>query len=368
VRDIDLVVQGNAHRFASALAKDLGVPVRLHDRFGTATLDLADGSALDVAMARRETYERPGALPRVSPAKCLEEDLFRRDFTINAMALEIAPGRISRLHDPFGGRADLARKHLAILHPNSFRDDPTRAFRAVRYANRLGFSVEAKTRRAMREAVRQRLFDEVSGQRIRRELEKLFSEPNRAGALHWLARLGLSEAFHSSPAVGSGTLSRMRKAERAARGSEGKIGWLAYLLVWAADSTGWQAKTLADRLSLAGTDRRILISWPATLQRLGTLPQPLSPSAVAAIRLSSEERLAASAVLSGSAGRALLLAALRGKVTLAIGGRDLVRAGLAPGPQIGRALTRTLDARRDGMISREEELEFALRVAGKTKP
>ena len=174
--DVDVVVDGNAPAFARRLAQVLGVPARVHERFGTATVPFPGARQLDVAGARRETYAKPGALPRVEPAP-IEEDLGRRDFTINAMALELEPGR--RLLDPFGGKADLERRVVRMLHSDSPIDDPTRAFRAARYANRLDFRVDPGTRAWIAQASRSRAFDAVSGDRLCRELRLLFSEEDR---------------------------------------------------------------------------------------------------------------------------------------------------------------------------------------------
>jgi tRNA nucleotidyltransferase (CCA-adding enzyme) len=368
VRDVDLVVLGRAPQFVRELARQLGVTARMHERFSTATIELRGGGSIDVATARRESYDRPGALPRVEPSASIEDDLFRRDFTINAMAIEIAPGSVARLHDPFGGRRDLARRRLAVLHPLSFRDDPTRALRAARYANRLGFTLEASTRRALEEAIRQRCFDDVSGQRIRRELSLLLSEPNRPGALRQMTRLGLAQAIDPALAGQAQTLARIREAERIARSSSLDVGWLTYFLVWIGGATGEITWRLADRLAMAGTERRILVSWPNLLAKLRALGNRLTPSSLAALRLAPAQQQAALAVLSGATRRALGRAVSRQAVALAIGGHDLLQAGLEPGRQIGQALARTLAARRDGMISRREELDFALKIARKAKP
>ena len=190
VRDLDLVLEGDASQFAAALASRLAAKaVVVHARFGTATLELPDGVRLDVAATRRESYAYPGALPTVSLGASLEEDLARRDFTIHAIALELSSRRRS-LRDPFGGRADLARRRLRFLHPASPTDDPTRAFRAVRYANRLGFSLAPEARREVAAALAIGAFDAVSGDRLRRELELLLAEPRRAQAVNRILRSG----------------------------------------------------------------------------------------------------------------------------------------------------------------------------------
>jgi tRNA nucleotidyltransferase (CCA-adding enzyme) len=361
VRDLDLVVEGDAAAFARCLSRKLGGTVRSHGRFGTATVLLPQGERLDIAASRRERYERPGVLPLVEPAS-IAEDLARRDFTINAMAVVLAM-RPARLLDPFGGRRDLARGKIRMLHPRSPFDDPTRAFRAARYANRLRFSIDGATRRFIAGAIRGGAFGAVSGDRLRRELALLFTEPDRAGSVKLLERLGLLRVLHPSLPADRSALRRLRTAERLA--SRGEGGWLLYLLAWTAGLSRSVLVALADRLSVAGAERRLLLSWPEILR---SLERGLARDRRSALRrrmggLPREALLAAAASLPADRRRVLLALADAGPIALSIGGRDLVAAGVAPGPAIGRALARTLAARQDGSIPREGELAYALEVA-----
>jgi len=367
VRDVDLVIVGDLPRFARELSRDLGAHARLHERFDTATIPLSDGTSVDVARARTEVYDRPGALPRVAAADRIEDDLFRRDFTINAMAIEIAPRRSLRLVAPYGGRSDLARRRLDILHSNSFRDDPTRALRAARYASRLGFAIGLRTRRALRDAIRDRFFEWISGERLRREVELLLSEGGRAKAVRWIGHLGLGEAIDPALRVDSRVVARVRRAEQMAERLHIDVSWLAYLLAWTGPMTASAARALAHRLRLAGTERRIVLASPSRWKRLRA-SRRLTPSAVAELRLTPEERLAALLLLPQAARRRLSRSLEASPVQLSITGADLLRAGFAPGPEIGRALARTLAARRDGMIAREQELDFALGSREQTTP
>ncbi len=363
VFDLDLVLEGTSIAFARRLAAQLGVRARVHERFGTATLELPDGWRLDVAMSRREIYERPAALPRVEPAP-IEEDLARRDFTINAMALEIAPRRRFRLLDPHGGISDLRRRRIRMLHRRSPLDDPTRAFRAVRYANRLGFEIESRTCRWIREAVRQGVFDALSGDRLRREIRLLFSEERRAETVRWVGHLGLARTLHPGLHADAASLARLRRAERIARRHPGRTTWLVYLLAWAASLPAEEAERLSTRLSLEREPARSLRLWPQTLKRLRQTRLTLARAR--SLGLSSDEMVAAAALLPSGVGRKNLeLALSTPSPRLTIQGRDLVAAGLPPGPAIGRALAETLLALQHGMITRKEELDFALEAARK---
>lgn len=354
--DLDLVLEGDAAAFGRALRGKSSAALAVHERFGTATLRFADGARLDIATARSETYERPGALPEVHPAT-IREDLARRDFTINALALEIAPRLRARLLDPFGGRQDLKGRRVRLLHSRSPRDDPTRAFRAVRYANRLGFQIEKRTAAWIREAAREGSFHHVSGDRLRRELRLLFSEEGHPAMLARMGRLCLSRVLHRRLSCGKAAQGRVRRAEVFARHLA--AGWLSALLAWAADLDAGEAGELAARLSLVGEAGRVLRVWPDTLDHLRGISRAERSKDPLPREISVEERAAAAAVLP-PADRRRLLAREETPVALQIRGRDLVAAGVSPGPEIGRALARTLSARREGRISEEEELPFAL--------
>ena len=362
VRDLDFAVEGDAVSVARDVARELGVEARVHGRFATATV-ASGGERLDFAATRSETYERPGALPRVAPAS-IEEDLGRRDFSVHAMALSLAPARGRRLNDPFGGREDLVRRRLRILHAHSFEDDPTRAYRAARYANRLGFSIEPRTRKAARHAVAAGFFEAISGDRRRRELRLILSEPRPAGAVRQMARLGLLPTLHPSLPTNGRALSRLAAAGRLAASAGKTTSWILYLLVWSSGLKARELEEFANRLALAGEERRILTSWRETLGNLAGSGRRPRPSQIAALRLTPDET-AAAAVSSGRKEVRAVLAQqlLRKPVELSIGGRDLVRSGVSPGPEVGRALARTLAARRDGKIPREEELDYALKAA-----
>ena len=366
VRDVDLVVEGDGVEFARALAQRLRAPIRAHERFGTATLTLSAGNRLDVASTRRESYAAPGALPAVAFPASIAEDLARRDFTVNAMALALAPGR--GLVDPYGGRADLAGGVLRALHDASFRDDPTRALRAVRYANRYGFRLDSATGRAMREAAKTGVFARVSGDRLRRELIKILEEPGRASAVRRLRGLGLDLAIAPPLARVKGAGARLNAVEAlsvVATDGEG-VTWLAYLLAWMGTLPARDVREVARRLDVSGTERARLLAWPATRRRLSRGLARRRPSEIAkrTAGLSRDELVAAAAGLAAPDRRVLrksLAPGSRGR--LSIRGADLLAAGIPPGEAIGRALARTRDALLDRVIAPEEELAFALREA-----
>src|SRR5215218_7763484 len=178
-RELDLVVEGDAVAVARRAAERVGGALTVHDRFGTATV-LADGYAFDFAAARRERYAAPGALPEVELGASIEEDLARRDFTVNAIAVAVVDGRVASVPH---AEADLRAGLLRVLHDASFADDPTRLLRLARYSARLGFEAEPHTAALAAAAG----FDGVSGERLGAELRLLLQEPQPA-ALEALAR------------------------------------------------------------------------------------------------------------------------------------------------------------------------------------
>ncbi len=365
VRDLDLVVAGDALGFARDLADHLGAVPRIHERFGTATLRLSNGSALDVAGTRRERYAHPGALPIVMVANSIEEDLARRDFTINAMAREVFPGR--RFSDPFGGRRDLERGRIRALHPASFFDDPTRAFRAVRYANRLRFRICETTRREVAAALEGGAFGRISGNRLCRELQRIFEEPRRASALRLLHENALDGVVDVALRESARTASVVRAAEEICARHPGRATWLCYLFSWMWLADAAVSRRVASRLALAGPESRRLRAWPQVRGLLTAGRPALGRSGLRQRTegLHLDEVIAAAAGLGpGVARRALLRhGGLQPRVALRIRGADLRAAGLSEGPEIGRALAATLAARQDGRITAREELGFALGCA-----
>src|SRR5204862_7115785 len=198
--DVDIAVEGDAIALAQALADALGGRVRAHDKFGTAVVIYGEGERVDVVTARTEFYDAPAALPTVEHAS-IREDLFRRDFTINAMAISLKGADLGRLVDPFGGRRDLEAKTIRILHNLSFIDDPTRIFRAVRYENRYAFRMDDHTLRLARGCIEMGLVGALSGSRIGDELRAILSEGPADHSLLRLRELGADRAIHPHLAV-----------------------------------------------------------------------------------------------------------------------------------------------------------------------
>ena len=172
--DIDIVVEGNAIKAAKALNLKLKGKLCVYKEFGTASI-LTKAERIDLASASVEKYPSPAKLPHVYPSTIIE-DLNRRDFTINAMAMSISKEDFGEIFDPFNGLEDIKKGLIRVLHKNSFNDDPTRIFRALRYKNRFGFKIEKKTKILMKEAIDKKMIKQLTGQRILNEIRLIFTE------------------------------------------------------------------------------------------------------------------------------------------------------------------------------------------------
>ncbi len=188
--DIDIVVEGDAIKLGKVFAEKMFADIIIHKYFGTCSVTTKAGERIDFATARRETYKRPGAMPTVEFSS-LKDDLSRRDFTVNAMAISINDNNCGKLIDFFGGEKDLASKHIRVLHDKSFIDDPTRIFRAVRFEKRFGFAIERRTLKLIKDAIKKEMPGKVSRGRVKKELDLIDKEKNKLNMLNRLEELNL---------------------------------------------------------------------------------------------------------------------------------------------------------------------------------
>jgi tRNA nucleotidyltransferase (CCA-adding enzyme) len=375
IRDVDLLALPHRKRGAVELARAAALPgaeVVAHDRFGTVVIKQGE-SAVDIATARRETYPHVGALPVVEEGT-LEEDLLRRDFSVNALALPLSlsaraehPGIV----DFADGLADLAQNRLRVLHPRSFQDDPTRALRAARLAPRLGFALSRDSRSRLRDALRDGAFGRVSGDRLRREFVKLFDDsalgldPSRA--------LRLLSEWHVLAALEPGlTLEReavvpLRRLGRAIsdppwRGARWRP-WVVGLALWLAPVTPSLRRRTLRRLSVRGeTAKRIGAFARSRDSWIRAVERARGRGAVdAVLRQLDEEDLQSlyATVVPALRRRIVRYASEDRSRRLPVNGDDLLAAGLE-GPAIGRALARIRTAFLDGRVKdRNEALALA---------
>ena len=193
--DIDIVIEGDGIAFAKRYAEKVGARINTYKKFGTAVIIFPDGFKLDVASARMEYYKFPAALPIVEMSS-IRLDLFRRDFTINTLAIQLTPDKFGILIDFFAARKDIKEKAIRVLHNLSFVEDPTRVFRAIRFEQRFGFSIGKLTSRLIENAVKMNFFKRLSGKRVFAELRQILEEENPASAIIRLNDYGLLGVIH----------------------------------------------------------------------------------------------------------------------------------------------------------------------------
>lgn len=365
--DVDVAVEGDAIAVAERVAAALGGTVRTHGRFGTAVVRHGAGERLDLVTARTESYAAPGALPTVA-AGSIEDDLARRDFTVNAMAVSLARVDFGRLVDPFSGRSDLEAKRIRVLHERSFVDDPTRIFRAIRYENRLGFRMDETTLGLARASVDGGGIGRLSGARVREELVALLDEADVGHSLERVAELGVGRALHPQLAADAETAALVRRLS-------------ALRDELAPEIPRW-------RLALAALTRRIPpeegARWLESLKLRRRDVEQISAAIVRgpelAAQLSSGDPSPAEIVAAADRGApdaplfALGLAEseplrkyfrrLRG-VRLEVTGSDLAELGLDESPRVGEVLAELRRKKLNGDVDgRESELAAARELLG----
>jgi len=371
-RELDVVVGGDertfrhdAPLFASDLAARLGVlsGANEHERFGTALVAWDDGR-IDVATRRAEAYPTPGALPEVR-AGTPEQDLLRRDFTVNAIAVTLDAEHAGEVHAAPGALEDLRAGRLRVLHDASFVDDPTRLLRLARYRARLGFAVERHTAALAAAAIATRALDTVSGARIGAELRLALAEDDAVAALAAMGDLGLLGALHP----------RLRFEEPVARATlallpeDGRpdLALLASLLLPLALRAGDDPRTeivaLLDRWDFPAADRdRVAAATVAVPRLIAELPAAERPSLLRSVAIDVPlEGVALAGALGAQESASRWLQDTR-HIHLEITGDDLLMAGVSEGPEIGRRLETVLKSRLDGElpIGRAAELNMAL--------
>ena len=372
--DLDITVAGNAVPYAEALAASLGARVTIHPRFGTATLILQDGLRLDVVTARREQYRHPAALPQVFPAT-IDEDLFRRDFTINAMAVRLASGG-GELLDPFGGLTDLRGRRLRALHDESYRNDPTRILRGARYAARYRLRFSVRDRRRIESALAESMLQRLSGDRLFREMQLVLHEAAPEAVLKMLEGLGVLRALDPALTLDLRAVAQMRRVRRGWQRYR-HLGvsprpelWRVYVLMLLRSVPARVRRRVGGRLGLTGPPLAALMG---ELRGLPLLQRQLEGGRLGASRLrhlldraSPESRLllwAGSGRVRRRVERYLTRLAF---VKPALTGRDLKEFGFVPGPTYRRIMDMLLRGRLDGHLkSREEEIALVRQRFGR---
>ncbi|MDI6753308.1 MAG: CBS domain-containing protein [Thermodesulfobacteriota bacterium] len=369
--DIDVVVEGEGIQLAQALAEEGKCEIQAHKKFGTATLFFPQGRRLDVATARLEYYDHPAALPRVEHSS-IKLDLFRRDFTVNALAVHLNPQNFGELIDFFGGQKDIKERRIRVLHNLSFVEDPTRIFRALRFEQRIGFQIAKHTHMLMENAVRMELFGRLSGKRLFQELVLCLKEEKPFAVIKRLADYGLLKFFHPKLKTDRGVENLFQRLESVLSWynllftGERYERWLVVFLGLVDNLTEKELQELLSRLSLSEKFRAALLQHRRManqvvdrMARLSFLrrseiyfllnPLPTDFLLFAMGKTDSEEvKKALSLYFTGLK-----------PTKVSLSGKDLNRMGYPPGPIYTEIFQDLLRARLDGKLhSQQEEVEY----------
>ncbi len=259
--DLDFVVEGDAVVLARAFAKKDHLKIVVHQAFKTATVDLKNGLRLDFATARKEVYLKGGSLPRVSKG-VLKDDLFRRDFTINAMAIAINPECYGTLIDFWQGREDLLKKRIRIMHEKSFIDDPTRILRAVRFERRLNFKMERQTVVLLKEAVAKKCFQTIKPARYFNEYRKMLRERDPLKALKRFSKLNgfsyFSTRYQMNTRLMNALHERIMRLRKSALYKDFKEVWMLYCVGLFESMSPSMLKEVLARFPFTREERRAL--------------------------------------------------------------------------------------------------------------
>ena len=358
--DVDLVVVGDAPDLARKLASDVGGKIKIHRRFGTATVRWG-GISIDIASARSETYSHPGALPAIQPG-LIEDDLSRRDFTINAMAVRLDAPYYGELLDPHSGKSDLKKKLIRVLHEGSFIDDATRIFRALRYEQRFDFSLERSTETLLSRDISQ--LNTISGDRIRHELELILREEYPEKVLERMDEVGVWSIIFPPMDGGSGLTEKFEQARRRV-GNTPSLS--VYFSLLAYDLAEGNNEHLIEFLRIPKAIAKVMRDTVDLKSNLEPLKrEDLSPSAIYRV-LHNYSPTAVMAVDIAERNTdvhqclELYLKRLR-YVRTSLDGEALLQMGVPRGAMVGKILGKLREARLDGRVSsRQEEIDLVER-------
>jgi tRNA nucleotidyltransferase (CCA-adding enzyme) len=371
--DLDLTVEGDGIAFARLVADRYRAGLAVFERFATARLVFPDGLKMDIATTRRESYAQSALLPTVQPAS-IEEDLSRRDFTINAIAVQLNPLQFGRVLDPYGSQRDLRARTIRVLHAGSFQDDPTRIFRAIRFEQRFGFHLERITSHLLAKAASTNLIQQLSGPRLQNEILLLFAERDPVRAIARLGQFKLLRFLHRR-------LCYTTNVKRTVAAVPKALAWwvrrfpdteidrpIVYLMALSSESSVAVVATMIRRLALSREQAKKVSAGgrrvDRVLKRL-TSKGTVRPSQVyrlladfpdeAIVLLLAEQVSKQQGVRLSLLKRHLVFYMKNQTVKTVLTGRDLQAMGLQPGPQYKTILEKLLDARIDGVVTSEAD-------------
>ena len=376
VEDIDIVVEGDGIAFARYVAEKLNCRVNAHKKFGTAVIVFSEQVKVDVASARLEYYDFPAALPIVEKSS-IKRDLARRDFTINTLALSLNAETFGTMIDYFGAGRDLKDKTIRTIHNLSFVEDPTRIFRAIKFANRFGFEIGKVTANLIRNAIKVDCFKNLSGLRVLSELKQIFSEENPIPAIRTMTEYGLEKVIHPRLEITPITYQILESANKTLAWhdllyvEETYPRWAVYFMVLLNRCTFRVSEQICDRLMIPAGERHLLLETRYKAEnRLSFIESnhPVSRQELywALINFNTAFILYIMALTKNEAVRKDISNFYTDyrHMKPRIRGKDLIRIGIKPGPAFTKIFNEVLNARLDGKLdTREKEAAFAREYA-----
>lgn len=373
--DLDIVVEGDGIKFAEAFAEKLNAGLIRHRRFGTATVTPKKHLKIDIATARKEYYPQPAHLPEVT-CGILKDDLMRRDFTINAMAVSINRRDFGRFIDCFQGKKDLADKKIRILHDLSFIDDPTRMLRAIRFEQRYNFSIEPKTLKLLKEANKRKMLQKVQPQRLRDELILILKEERPLKQMLRIKELVGFGFISPRLSLSKNNLAFLESIGRQISWFKKKYpkrrqldAWLIYLTGLIAGLDVNNIKLICKRFAFRRGEEKRMLAYkklnPEFIRKLGR--GKIRPSQVFGLLepLSYEVIILIKARFEGSILKKHIedFFEIYNGMRIHVSGSDLRELGLTPGPDYQKIFHRLLNAKLDGLVkTKEEELALAGKI------
>ncbi|RJP85934.1 MAG: CBS domain-containing protein [Desulfobacteraceae bacterium] len=369
--DVDIVVEGNGIAFAKQFAKLYGARVNAYDKFGTAIIIFPDGFKIDVASARMEYYNSPAALPTVEMSS-IKLDLYRRDFTVNTLAVSLNPEAFGRLIDFFGAQRDIKEKTIRILHNLSFVEDPTRAFRAIRFEQRFGFKIGKLTSGLIGNAVKMDFFKQLSGRRVFSEFSHILKEDNPIPAIVRLNEYHLLKVVDPSMVIDQKLMEYLNAAKKVIDWfdllftEENYEKWTVYFLIMLHHADKARSESICKRFEIPPKLQKRFVkerlSAEECLNRLHRNPALSNSELYQELK---ELRIELILYIMAITTSRKLIKAMSFFVTdlrtirLIVSGKDLQAMGMTPSTLFGKILSAVLDAKLNGHIQTpEQEMEF----------
>ncbi|MCB2148044.1 MAG: CBS domain-containing protein [Deltaproteobacteria bacterium] len=369
--DIDVVIEGNGIAFAKTFAQAFGARTHTHQKFGTAVIIFPDGFKIDVASARMEYYQFPASLPVVEMSS-IKMDMFRRDFTINTLAIQLNPGKFGRLIDFFSGQKDIKDKILRVLHNLSFVEDPTRVFRALRFEQRFGFSIGKLTSSLIDNAVKMEFFERLAGKRVYTELKLILKEENPTPTILRLMDYNLLKVIHPGIKVENDLKHLLDTTKKVTDWhdllfiDEPYERWTVFFMALIRHCDLQTTLEICEHLTIAPRHSKMFgenrICAEQQLARLEWHKRMSNAEVFNLLRAFKTEMILYMMVCADSeiAKKRISLYHTRLRhVAITISGKDLLEMGLASGPLFSQTLQAVLEAKLNGAVkTREDEFAF----------